>query len=151
MLLFIHIYHVAYTGLAATIYTESIFSVTKEAFVYCQLKKKKKRSQIFTQFPCKRYSIDAQPLVSIKRPMNVIEKKRKPKQYVFTNVAKRLLAVPHSGDLGVSHLLLQLEDTEHEGFGSGRAAGNVDVDGDDTVTAAGDGVGVVVVTTTVGA
>lgn len=49
----------------------------------------------------------------------------------------------------MSHLLLELEDTEHEGLGGGRAAGNVDVDGDDAVTAAGDGVGVVVVAATV--
>lgn len=77
-------------------------------------------------------------------------RKRKSSQH-FTSLAKRLLAVPHSGDLGVSHLLLELEDTEHEGFGGGRAAGDVDVDGDDTVTAAGDGVRVVVVATAVGA
>jgi hypothetical protein len=72
--------------------------------------------------------------------VNVIEKKENQKQHqqFFANVAKRLLAVPHSGDLGVSHLLLQLEDTEHEGFGGGRATGNVDIDGNDTVTAAGD-------------
>jgi hypothetical protein len=128
-----------------------MFSVTKEAFVCCQLKKKKKEVKYLHSSHVKRYSIDAQPLVSIKRPMNVIEKRENQSSRNFTNVAKRLLAVPHSGDLGVSHLLLQLEDTEHEGFGGGRATGDVDVDGDDTVTAASDGVGVVVVTTTVGA
>lgn len=85
--------------------------------------------------------------------MNVIEKgnPKKQQQHFVTSVANCLLAVPHSGDLGVSHLLLQLEDTEHKGFGGGRAARDVDVDGDDAVTAAGDGVGVVVVTATVGA
>jgi hypothetical protein len=91
--------------------------------------------------------------LSIKRPMNVIEKKTENQNSSSSfsqNVAKRLLAVPHSGDLGVSHLLLQLEDTEHEGFGGGRATGNVNVDGDNTVTAASDGVRVVVVTATVG-
>ena len=30
------------------IYTKSMFSVTKEAFVDCQLKKKKKKSNIYT-------------------------------------------------------------------------------------------------------
>jgi hypothetical protein len=127
--------------------------VTKKVFMYCQLKREKKKVKYLHNSHVKRYSIDAQPLVSIKRPVNVIEKKENQSDSTssFTNVAKRLLAVPHSGDLGVSHLLLQLEDTEHEGFGGRWATGNVDIDGDDTVTAAGDGVRVVVVTTTVGA
>lgn len=127
--------------------------VTKEAFIYCQMRKKKNVGYLH-KVHVKRYSMMPQPLVSIKRPMNVIVKKGNPKEAaaaIFTSVANCLLAVPHSGDLGVSHLLLQLEDTEHEGFGGGRAAGDVNVDGDDAVTAAGDGVGVVVVTATVGA
>lgn len=127
--------------------------VTKEAFIYCQMSKRK-TCRIFTQVPCEALQHDAPASRKYKTP-HECDRKRKPKgsssSSNFTSVADCLLAVPHSGDLGVSHLLLQLEDTEHEGFGGGRAAGDVDVDGDDAVTAAGDGVGVVVVTATVGA
>lgn len=62
-----------------------------------------------------------------------------------------LLSVPHSRDLGLPHLSLQLENTVHEGLASGRAAGDVDIDGDDTVAAADDAVAVVVVAAAVGA
>lgn len=62
-----------------------------------------------------------------------------------------LPSVPHSGNLGVAHLPLQLEDSVHEGLTGGRASGDVDVDGDDTVAAADDAVAVVVVAATVGA
>lgn len=62
-----------------------------------------------------------------------------------------LSSVPHTGDLGVAHLALELEDAVHEGLGGGRAAGNVDIDGDDAVAAADDTVAVVVVAATVGA
>lgn len=62
-----------------------------------------------------------------------------------------LLAVPNSGDLGMPHLLLKLEDTKHECLGSRWASGNVNVDWDDSVATSGDRVGVVVVATTVGA
>lgn len=49
------------------------------------------------------------------------------------------------------HLLLQLEDAEHERLGGRRAARNVDIDWYDSVTSSGDTVAVVVVTTTIGA
>ncbi|KAI7514872.1 hypothetical protein KC347_g219 [Hortaea werneckii] len=61
-----------------------------------------------------------------------------------------LLAVPHTGDLSVPHLLLQLENAKHERLGSRRAARDVDIDRDDPVATPGDGVAVVVVTTAVG-
>lgn len=34
----------------------------------------------------------------------------------FLPIEKKLFPVPHSCDLGVSHLLLQLEDTVHQSF-----------------------------------
>jgi hypothetical protein len=49
------------------------------------------------------------------------------------------------------HLLLQLENTEHERFGSRRAAGHVDIYGHDAVASSSDTVAVVVVTATIGA
>jgi len=62
-----------------------------------------------------------------------------------------LLPVPHTSDLGVPHLLLQLEDTEHERLGGWRASWDVDVDWDNSVATSRDTVAVVVVATTVGA
>jgi len=67
------------------------------------------------------------------------------------NISTRLLPVPHAGDLGMPHLLLQLEDTEHECLGGGRAARDVDVDRHDAVASSDNAVAVVVVATTVGA
>merc|ERR1711967_25832 len=61
-----------------------------------------------------------------------------------------LLAVPHTGDLSVPHLLLQLENAKHERLGSWRAARDVDIDRDDPVAAPGDGVAVVVVAAAIG-
>jgi len=63
----------------------------------------------------------------------------------------RLLPVPHTGDLGVPHLLLQLENTEHQRLGGRRASRDVDIDWNNSVTTTSDTVAVVVVTTTVGA
>jgi hypothetical protein len=65
--------------------------------------------------------------------------------------APSLLSVPHSRDLGVPHLALQLEDAVHEGLAGGRTAGNIDIDGHDSVATADDAVAVVVVAATVGA
>lgn len=48
------------------------------------------------------------------------------------------------------HLLLQLENTEHERLGGGRAARNVDIHGHDAVASSGHAVAVVVVAATVG-
>jgi len=62
-----------------------------------------------------------------------------------------LLSVPHSRNLCLPHLALQLEDAVHQGLTRRRAAGNVDVDGDDAVAAPDDAVAVVVVTASVGA
>ena len=67
------------------------------------------------------------------------------------NASARLLPVPHAGDLGMPHLLLQLEDTEHECLGGGRAAGNVDIHRHDAVATSDNTVAVVVVAATVGA
>ena len=53
--------------------------------------------------------------------------------------------VPHPGDLGLSHLPLELEDAVHEGLASRGATGDVNVDGDDSVAAADDAVAIVVV------
>lgn len=72
-----------------------------------------------------------------------------PKLYFWE--AGCLSSVPHSGDLGIPHLALKLEDAVHQSLTGRRAAGDVDVDGDDTVAATDDTVGVVVVATTVGA
>lgn len=63
----------------------------------------------------------------------------------------RLLPVPHTGDLGMPHLLLELENAKHERLGGRRAAGHVDIHGHDAVASSGDTVGVVVVAATVGA
>lgn len=48
--------------------------VTKEAFIYCQMRKKKNVGYLHKSH-VKRYSMMPQPLVSIKRPMNVMVKK----------------------------------------------------------------------------
>jgi hypothetical protein len=70
---------------------------------------------------------------------------------IASSTSTRLLPVPHAGDLGMPHLLLQLEDTEHERLGGGRAAGNVDIHRHDAVASSDDAVAVVVVAATVGA
>lgn len=62
-----------------------------------------------------------------------------------------LLSVPHSGDLGVPHLSLQLEDTVHQSFTRRGAAGDVYIDGHNSVTATHNTVAVVIVTSSVGA
>jgi hypothetical protein len=67
------------------------------------------------------------------------------------NQSNSLLPVPHPGNLGVPHLLLQLEDTVHQRLGCGWASRNVNVDRYDPVASSGDRVAVVVVTTSVGA
>lgn len=67
-------------------------------------------------------------------------------QYQF-----RLLPIPHSCNLGVPHLPLQLEDAIHQSLARGRATGYVNIDRHNSVTAADDTVAVVVVTTSVGA
>lgn len=59
------------------------------------------------------------------------------------------LPVPHSGDLGVPHLLLQLENAVHQSLCGRRAAGHVDIDRHDPVAASCDRVAVVVVASTV--
>jgi hypothetical protein len=59
------------------------------------------------------------------------------------------LPVPHSGDLGVPHLLLQLEHAVHQGLCRGRAAGDVDIHRHDPVAPSCDGVAVVVVPSSV--
>lgn len=61
----------------------------------------------------------------------------------------RLLAVPHPGDLGMSHLLLQLENTKHERLGGGRATRHVNVNRHNPVATPRNTVAVVVVTTAV--
>ena len=71
-----------------------------------------------------------------------------------TNTSKTpasLLPVPHAGNLGVSHFLLQLEDAEHERFRGRRATWDVDIDGHNAVATPDNGVAVVVVSATVGA
>jgi len=67
------------------------------------------------------------------------------------NPKHTLLPVPHPGDLGMPHLLLQLEDSVHERLGSRRAAGYVDVYWHDPVASSCDRVAVVVVSSSVGA
>ena len=57
--------------------------------------------------------------------------------------------VPHPGDFGVPHLLLQLQDTIAQCLTGGRTAGHIDVDRHYTVTASNDRVTVVVVSTSV--
>jgi hypothetical protein len=49
-----------------------------------------------------------------------------------------LLPVPHPGDLGMPHLLLQLEDTVHERLSGGWAARHVDIYGYNAVTSSCD-------------
>lgn len=67
----------------------------------------------------------------------------------FSPQTPSLLPVPHTGDLGVPHLLLQLENAKHERLSCGRAARNVDVDRHDAVASSSDTVAVVVVAATV--
>lgn len=62
-----------------------------------------------------------------------------------------LSSVPHSSNLGVPHLPLQLENTIHQRLGSRRATRHINVDRDDTVAATDDAVAVVVVAAAVGA
>ena len=71
--------------------------------------------------------------------------------FISSHKLARLLPVPHAGDLGMPHLLLQLENTEHERFGSGWAAGYVNVNRYNAVASSDDTVAVVVVAATVGA
>lgn len=67
-------------------------------------------------------------------------------------VSSMLDALYDSSSLpGMSHLLLQLENTEHQGLSGRRASRDVDVDWHNPVTASGDTVAVVVVSSTVGA
>jgi hypothetical protein len=70
--------------------------------------------------------------------------------HLFSN-QHRLPSVPHTGNLGVPHLLLELHDSVTESLGGGRATGNVDIDRDDSVTSSNNRVGVVVVSSSVGA
>jgi hypothetical protein len=63
--------------------------------------------------------------------------------------ANHLLPVPHPGDLGMPHLLLQLEDTVHERFSGRRASRYVDINWYDPVATSCDRVAVVVVTSSV--
>lgn len=70
---------------------------------------------------------------------------------LLSNTIVRLLPVPHAGDLGVPHLLLQLENAKHERLGGRRTSGHVDIHRHNAVATSGDTVGVVVVATTVGA
>jgi hypothetical protein len=60
-----------------------------------------------------------------------------------------LLPVPHSCDLCVPHLLLQLEDTVHQRFRRWRASRNVNVHRHDPVAPSRDRVAVVVVSATI--
>jgi hypothetical protein len=68
--------------------------------------------------------------------------------YPFAKI-QTLLPVPHPCDLGVPHLLLQLEDTVHQRLSRGGAARHVDVNRHNPVASSCDRVAVVVVTTTV--
>jgi hypothetical protein len=63
--------------------------------------------------------------------------------------ASTLLPVPHPCDLGMPHLLLQLEDAVHERLSGGRASRDVDVDGHNPVASSCDRVAVVVVASSV--
>ena len=63
----------------------------------------------------------------------------------------RLSSVPHSCDLGIPHLSLQLEDAVHESLAGRRASGHVNVHGDNSVAASDHAVAVVVVAAAVGA
>ena len=63
----------------------------------------------------------------------------------------RLSSVPHSSNLGVPHLPLQLENTIHQRLRSRRAARHINIDRHDTVAATHDAVAVVVVAAAVGA
>ena len=60
-----------------------------------------------------------------------------------------LLPVPHSRDLGMSHLLLQLEDSIHQRFTRRRASRDIDVDGNDTIATAHNRVAIMVISATV--
>lgn len=73
-------------------------------------------------------------------------------QVVPQSIANGLdsLPVPHPSDLGMPHLLLQLEDPIHERFGRGWASRDVDIDRHDPVTTTSNAVTVVVVSASVG-
>lgn len=61
------------------------------------------------------------------------------------SLALPLPSVPHSRNLSVAHLPLQLENTIHESLARRRAPRNVNIDGDDAVAATNNAVAVVVV------
>lgn len=61
-----------------------------------------------------------------------------------------LPSVPHTRDLSVSHLPLQLEDAVHEGLARRWTPGDVNVHGNNAVTAPDDAVTVVVVAAAIG-
>jgi hypothetical protein len=61
-----------------------------------------------------------------------------------------LLPVPHPRNLRMSHLLLQLENTIHQGLTRWRASRHVDIDWHDSVASSSDAVTVVVVSSAIG-
>ena len=69
----------------------------------------------------------------------------------YLHLHLHLLPVPHTGNLGVPHLLLQLENTKHQRLGGWWASWNVDVDWNNSVATSCNTVAVVVVSSTVGA
>ncbi|KAL2125767.1 hypothetical protein VTI74DRAFT_2810 [Chaetomium olivicolor] len=68
-----------------------------------------------------------------------------------TATTTALLAIPHTRDLGIPHLALQLEDAVHERLARRRAAGHVDVHRHNPVAPTHHAVAVVVVAAAVGA
>ena len=77
--------------------------------------------------------------------LNFIHVCRAEKKHVFL-----LPPVPHTSNLGVAHLPLQLENTIHQRLTGRRAARHVNVHGDNTITAPDDAITVVVVATAIG-
>ena len=53
--------------------------------------------------------------------------------------------------VGAADFLLQLQDAEKQGFGGGRAAGDIDIDRHDAVAAAHDGIRIMIIAAAVGA
>lgn len=62
---------------------------------------------------------------------------------------KSLLPVPHPRDLGMSHLLLQLEDAEHQRFSRRRATRDIDIDWHYSITASCYRVAIVIVSSAI--
>jgi len=67
----------------------------------------------------------------------------------LSTFARSLLSVPHSGDLGMPHLLLQLENAVHQSLAGRWASRHINIHRHDSVTSSRHTVRIVVVSATI--